>query len=287
MNDRSRPSQGGSEMMTTATVNNSVEPAAVMSREEAECSPLRRALDDVIAEAKANGGRKLSMKALTVMSEQSDPFRLDTPANHKLGKWLANTAATLGLGDRKIHNRGLHYMILGQPKPDGSTYVSDEACWTLLEEASKYARWLGYLPFDQIIDQRNAPPVVRIFEQPMPIPFINVGIDIEIPAADDIIPKLGVADFTGIQPYKLVLVGEKSSLGEVLAPIANDFGADLYLPSGDISDTMVYQMGKGRRRRRPANGGLVLRRRRPIGLVHGNRRCPQVAGVQGLALPRS
>ena len=38
------------------------------------------------------------MKDLTVMSEQSDPFRLDTPANHKLGKWLADTAATLWVG---------------------------------------------------------------------------------------------------------------------------------------------------------------------------------------------
>jgi hypothetical protein len=204
-------------------------------------SPLRQALDDAIAQA---NGSKLSMKDLTVLSPQIDPFRLDTPANHKLAKWLADTAATLGLGDRKIHNRGMRYMILGQPKPDGSEYVSDADSWELMEDASKYARWLGYIPFDQITDQRNAPPVVRIFEEPDPYPFITAGIDIEIPDADDIIPKLGIDDFTGVQPYKIVMVGEKSSLDGVLGTIAEECGADLYLPTGDISDTMVFQMAK-------------------------------------------
>jgi hypothetical protein len=40
------------------------------------------------------------------------------------------------------------------------------------------------------------------------------------------------------------MVGEKSSLDEVLAPIADTYGCDLYLPTGDISDTMVYQMAR-------------------------------------------
>jgi hypothetical protein len=204
-------------------------------------SPLRQTLDAAIAES---NGRKLSLKHLTVLSEQVDPFRLDKPANHRDGKWLADTAATLGLSDR-IHLRGLHYAILGQKKPDGSPYTNTEGDWDWLSgEAGKAARWLGYLPFDRVFDNRNAEPVVRIFEKPEPYPFINVGIDIEIPAADDIVPKLGIANFIGTQPYKLVIVGEKSSLDAVLAPIANIFGADLYLPTGNISDTLVYQMAK-------------------------------------------
>lgn len=201
-------------------------------------SPLRQALEEA---ATLHG---LSMKDLTVMSALADPFRLDTPANHRDGKWLADTAATLGLGTRKIHTRGLHYMILGQTMPSGAMYVSDDESWVWLEKASKVARWLGYIPFDQITDQRNSPPVVRIFTPPSPWPYITVPIDVEIPDADDIIPKLGVDGFVGVQPYKLVMVGEKSSLDTVLAPIAQGFGADLYLPTGDISDTMVYQMAR-------------------------------------------
>ena len=40
------------------------------------------------------------------------------------------------------------------------------------------------------------------------------------------------------------MVGEKSSLDNVLGPIANDYEAELYLPTGDISNTMIYQMAK-------------------------------------------
>lgn len=201
-------------------------------------SPLRRALEAAMAESGGNMGD------LTVMSSLADPFRLDTPANHRIGKWLADTAATLGLGERKIHNRGLHYMILGQAKPDGSTYVSDDKSWALLESASNAARWLGHIPFDQIRDQRNDAPTVRIFEEPDPWPYLTVGINVDIPRAEDITPKLGVEDFTGKQPHKLVMVGEKSSLDDVLSPIAAEFEADVYLPSGDISSTHVYQMAK-------------------------------------------
>ena len=47
-----------------------------------------------------------------------------------------------------------------------------------------------------------------------------------------------------MQPYKLVLFGEKTSLEDVLAPIADEHEADLYLPAGEISDTLLYQMAK-------------------------------------------
>jgi hypothetical protein len=206
MNGRSRPAKGGSEK-TIAAVNTILD------------SPLRQALNTAISES---NGRKLSMKDLTVLSPQIDPFRLDTPANHKIGKWLADTAATRGLGHRKIHNRGLHYMILGQPKLDGSIYISDAGSWNLLEMASNCARWLGYIPFDQITDQRNSPPIVRIFEPPVPTPYINVGINVHIPDAVDITPEVDIDDYVGVQPYKLVIVGEKASLDAVLAPIAGN-----------------------------------------------------------------
>ena len=41
-----------------------------------------------------------------------------------------------------------------------------------------------------------------------------------------------------------MLVGEKTSLEDVLTPIAESRKADLYLPSGEISDTLAYQMAR-------------------------------------------
>src|SRR5262249_38306305 len=46
------------------------------------------------------------------------------------------------------------------------------------------------------------------------------------------------------QPYHLVLVGEKSSLRPVLGDVADRFKADLYLPTGEISDTHAHTMAK-------------------------------------------
>ena len=200
-------------------------------------SPLRAALDAVIAE---QGG---SLKDLTVLAAQNDPFRLDTQARHRDGEWLAITARALGLGDRQIHLRGLHYMVLGRQKPDSNRtpYANTDEDWTWLQsDAGKAARFLGYIPFDQITDQRNAMPVIREFEPPLPSAFLSTELQVEIPY--DITPTLYTDDFRGTQPYKLVMVGEKSSLEPMLSPVAADYEADLYLPTGEISDTLIYRM---------------------------------------------
>jgi hypothetical protein len=120
-------------------------------------SPLRAALDSAIAE------RGCSLKDLTVLASKNDPFRIDTPARHRDGSWLADTVADLGLGGRRIHLRDPHYAVLGRPKPDGTPYLNDDDTWEWLQaDAANAARFLGYLPFDQITDQRNAEPVIRV-----------------------------------------------------------------------------------------------------------------------------
>jgi hypothetical protein len=202
-------------------------------------SPLRLLLEDTAAE------EGIPLKDLTVLAAQNDPFRVDTPARHRDGAWLAMTARDLGLGDRKIHLRGLHYMVLGRPKPHGLPYTNTDEDWLWLSgDAGKAARWLGYLPFDQVVDQRNAPPTIRIFKPPELRPRLYVGIDVDIPSAEDLTPTIGVDGFTGVQPFKLVMFGEKSSLEDVLAPIAERYHADLYLPTGEISDTLLYRMAR-------------------------------------------
>ena len=55
--------------------------------------------------------RSCSLKDLTVLAAKNDPFRVDTTARHRDGRWLAGTAVELGLGTWKIHLRGLHYRI--------------------------------------------------------------------------------------------------------------------------------------------------------------------------------
>ena len=192
------------------------------------------------AELEAAGG---TLKSLTVLASKNDPFRQDTDSGHRDGQWLADQIAMLRLSMPR-HLRGLHYVLLGRIKPNGLPYANTEADWTWLSEgAAKAARWLGYVDFDSIIDQRNdEPEVIEWTPNGRPRPSIAFDFSIYLPEADDLVPKVGLGGFVGAQPYKIVLVGEKSSLRAVLAPLARRYQADLYLPTGEISETQAHRM---------------------------------------------
>jgi hypothetical protein len=210
-----------------------------------EIGPLRRLLDET---CQLDGS---SLKDLTVLAVQNDPFRIDTAAGHRDGEWLATNLDRLVPAGRPIHLRGLHYVLAtdAPDKPDGNPYRNADKDWRWLQErAADAARWLGYIPFDRIVDQRNAAPVVRERDPDQwrgaPWRFISarLHIDIEVPPAADLEPYVGIAGFHAEQPRRLVLIGEKSSLEPVLLPAANRYGADLYLPTGEMSDTLIHRI---------------------------------------------
>ena len=187
---------------------------------------------------------------LTVLSNQVDPYRLDTPAGHRDGAWLGEQLKTLVAPNRRIHWRGLHYAIASRGdilKPDGTPYRNNDADWTwMFTVAGKAARWLGYIPFDRIFDARNSEPTIfrqRTYRH-LFSPFINLGIHVDIPDVSDIKPRIEADGFSEVQPYALAIFGEKTSLEDVLLPIARRYQADLYLPSGEISDSLLYRIAK-------------------------------------------
>jgi hypothetical protein len=198
-----------------------------------------------------------SLDALTVLSSMNDPYRLDIPPNHINGKWFGDQMEACGLLDRStpIHNRGIHYAIVslgGVKRPDGKSYQNDEESWFFLQDkASKAARWLGYIPFEAISDARNTEPVIRIRESwSRPYPGIGVG---GISLVVEALARLSLGCFepfvhasfeTPPQPYRLAIFGEKTSLQDVLGPISDRYNTDLYLPSGEISDTQIFKMAK-------------------------------------------
>ena len=141
-----------------------------------------------------------------------------------------------------IHDRGIHYAILGQPIPMGLAYTNTVADWEWLQDVVKVARWLGYVDYEQILDQRNDAPETIDWTPPYPRASVSVDFEVYIPDADDLEPRARIDGFTGSQPNHLVLIGEKSSLRTALESIATFYEADLYLPAGDPSDTMFYRM---------------------------------------------
>jgi hypothetical protein len=202
-------------------------------------------LNDVIAAALEGAGT--SRKDLTVLSPQVDPYRFDTPAGHRDGAWVAGQLAALWTPGKKFHWRGLHYALVQSKipvrKPDGSLYRNTDDDWEWLTGTpSKAARWLGYVPFDRIHDQRNAPPIIHRKARVEPQAYLSVGLDIEIPDIEDIEPMPVANGFVVRQAYHFAIFGEKSSLEDVVLPIAKRHDADLYLPTGEISDTLIYQI---------------------------------------------
>jgi hypothetical protein len=206
------------------------------------------ALRSILTKACLETGSKLA--DLTVLSAQVDPYRLDTPTFHTEGAWLAEQMIRLHLAERRIHLRGLHYALVstaGLVKPNGEPYRNTERDWLWLQSsAAKAARWLGYVRFDQITDERNSPPIIKVkaAEPVETFVYVGDGIEIKVPDEEDMKPLVRMTNFGARQPYHLVIYGEKTSLADVLTPICNQYEVDLYLPSGEISDTLLYQMAR-------------------------------------------
>jgi hypothetical protein len=213
-------------------------------------SPLRAALEAACSK------EMCSLKSMTVLSKAIDPFRLDTPANHVVGKWVAEQIDKAFRPHQPVHIRGLHYAVVaregGVQKPDGRVYrnTAEDAAW--LDLAVKAARWLGYVSFERISDNRNSEPV-RYRSQSLagrPVKTAIAGVDWLGEAAFDLgtlyvmRPQPRLQEFDRPQPFALSIFAEKSSTEDVLNPIASRYGADLYLGTGELSDTRLYEMAK-------------------------------------------
>jgi hypothetical protein len=147
-------------------------------------------LRSILETARAKAGCGLS--DLTVLSAQVDPYRLDTASGHRDGKWLAKQLDRAIGKKRRIHWRGLHYALVSTSnlvKPNGEIYRNTDEDWNWLANvAGKAARWLGYIPFERIIDARNAEPIIHRKARVMPKRLVGIGLDVKIPDADDINP---------------------------------------------------------------------------------------------------
>jgi len=136
--------------------------------------------------------------------------------------------------------------VFGPRLPQGKPYTNTDDNWEwLCEYASKAARWLGYVAFERIVDERNAAPEVFVADQlSSPEPILSYGSRIELPLSlEQALPEFICSPgFPVRQPYRIIVVGEKTSLGPVLRPIAALVKGEMLLPTGEASDTMVAEL---------------------------------------------
>jgi len=207
--------------------------------DDSNTGPLSRRLE------RESARRGLEPAHLTVLSHANDPYRQDTPERHEAGAWVRDQLErVLASRDRaNIHTRGLHYALIGTAqKPDGTAYTASGDCWHWLKRAVKSARWLRYVPFDAIIDQRNDEPIIREHRSLSWPPYVSGGGVSTAALPHCVEPTVNWIGPQPRQPYRLAIFGEKSSLAEVVLPVAERYDADVYLMTGEISETHVYRM---------------------------------------------
>jgi hypothetical protein len=203
-------------------------------------------LGDVLKAEKARTGFDLG--DLTVLSAQNDPYRLDTKANHRKAKWFRDAMESVGRldGSSTIHNRGIYYAFVGEVAlPDGDPFINNDDCYRFVVEASNIARWLGYVPWSKIVDERSEAPVVKLRDQGTSKYYVSVpaldSTDINI---NDLLPTVRADLGEARQTYRLAFYGEKTSLRNVLEPLAYEYSADLFLSSGEISNSHLAMMAE-------------------------------------------
>jgi len=192
--------------------------------------------------------RGCSLKSLTVLAPQNDPFRIGTPYQFRQAEWFA--AVLENARSPEIHLREIHYSLVGSGTGefyDGEPYFNDQASWERLQKYAKFARVLGLVDTRRLVDKRTPDPHLyapgRIAE-----PYLQVDEGyLRLPEIASSISRghysSGGAELHEMryqqadQPYHVEVWAEKSSVEEELRPLCARFGVNLMLNKGFSSYT--------------------------------------------------
>lgn len=180
---------------------------------------------------------------LLALSVGNDPFYVGAPAQLAKAEWFAGIYAEMG-SPPKCHIRRAHYWLVSRAylKPDGTAYENTERDWGLVTVAAKYARYLGLVPIENIIDRRNPAPIVNARHYPHEAPSeVRDRIDTES-LIDQIVGEFWCFNPHRTQAHLLEIWCEKSTMNDVLEPLCQRYGLNLVTGLGELSITAVHQL---------------------------------------------
>jgi hypothetical protein len=208
-----------------------------------------------IRQLAARLGRPAS--SLVAGSDATDPFYI-TPGRVAWAHWFAAVWAFLD-PPPGVHLRRLFYQLVSRAdeaplKLDGLAFENTDRNWNVLCSAAADARHLKLVDAEMFTDQRAGPPAfifapsdqetqaeisvaraARPEGEPLP-ELIYESAEYEFPeppAIDFVVPRI-------VEPYALEIWIEKSTMNDVLVPIAERRGLTLVSGVGDISDTHCH-----------------------------------------------
>ena len=182
---------------------------------------------------------------LFALAPANDPFRADHPTSRRQGEWFAQVWQETGSGPG-THLRRLHYRLISGvaplPRLNGKPYENTEECWIELSQVSKAARYLNLVPASHVIDRRNSPPKLFL-QHPEPLGYRILPAGLPMVAGD--LPKpLVIVDPppTVVQRYHLEIICEKSTVDDILVPLAAHYGLNLTSSTGEVSITQCNDL---------------------------------------------
>jgi len=195
-------------------------------------------------------GRKID--EFLALSSGNDPFYSESEGRMKNALWFKEMWDKFG--GPGSHLRRLHYQIVSQEtpilRPNGEEYLNTQKDWDFLTSSSKAARYVGLVDVYQLEDHYSPPPIC--FAEMMPSQGPSVSIDrddsqyryaVALPQFEGLpswlpdTPWYGVDDYVAQQAVHIELWIEKSTMNDVLVPIAERYKLNLVTGKGELSIT--------------------------------------------------
>jgi hypothetical protein len=193
--------------------------------------------ENIKALAKESG---MKITDLLALAPQNDPFYSGTETDVKRGRWFKEIWNAAGFTN-SVHLRRVHYWAVSQKIPikmhNDQPYQNTEACWDYLVMSSKQARYLGYVKIEDVIDNKNPKPTVNMNPGELAPSF-----QINVPNLDNPYVWVNGLSTSAVQPYHIEIWCEKSTMNDVLEPLASRYGANVVTFQGEVSISACYDL---------------------------------------------
>jgi hypothetical protein len=186
---------------------------------------------------------------LIALARCNDPFFAGVASRRASAEWFSEVWERLDLSHRTQHLRRVHYILVSQTAliqfRDGTPYTNTQECWSALCSASKDARYLGLVSSDSFEDRRNPDPILNL-DRPCPASLGINGDDMyEFTFGLPSFPRLPHIVFnqpTIAQRYQIELWIEKSTMMDVLVPLARRYNLNIVPGVGEISEIRCREL---------------------------------------------
>jgi hypothetical protein len=181
----------------------------------------------------------------------TDPFYAGSPARRAWAEWFAKIWQRFGFQDG-VHLRRIHYVLVSAEHPildiNGNPYVNHVNCWSDLKSASRDARFLGLVPIDAFVDQRADDAVIYLASSERDAELsVEESLSASAPSLVQVggwMPDPPEYEFTPTkvdQRFHIEIWAEKSTVSDVLLPLARLYGLNALMGAGDLSLTHCHQ----------------------------------------------